>query len=414
MFELIDTQPPITIQQSEFKRLLGLPQDRELDGRILELATWAEEWYRENGKPWIYARQEDDIQLTGGDLRINSASFSPGRLSDRLGQAQSESVMLVAISAGRECEEEARKLWADGKPDEYFFLEVYGSAVVEHLVAVASFRLCEWADQHSAAILPHYSPGYPGWDIRDQTKLLELILKHQGAKFHEHLSAMETGMLQPKKSLLAVFGITNRLDLVPRLTELVPCENCSLPSCRYRRAPQKYPLPQLENVRRLQSGGNGGSVNDVSRRKFTVNPRALQKWTEERLSIESLADRSILARFRYDGTTCSNLGRPLAFEYHVKVGSQDRGYPILEAGCEPVAGNDGHTHMCEYIKNAQSLMKSITVEKPLVGKPLDDVFAWQRNYSPAGCYCTQESRDHKWGIVFEVLRYALEKRKNGG
>ena len=72
--------------------------------------------------------------------------FLPGA-ARQFNTAQVHSAVLVAVSAGRECEDEARGLWQEGKPDEYFFMEMYGSAVVEHLVAVANGRLCAWADR---------------------------------------------------------------------------------------------------------------------------------------------------------------------------------------------------------------------------------------------------------------------------
>jgi hypothetical protein len=40
---------------------------------------------------------------------------------------------------------------------------------------------------------------------------------------------------------------------------------------------------------------------------------------------------------------------------------------------------------------------------------------WKRQFSPAGCYCDSFSREHKWGLVLEVIHYALaqyEKQAN--
>ena len=48
--------------------------------------------------------------------------FVSERLQTTLQQAEAESVILVAVSAGPELEREAQKLWLEEKPDEYFFL----------------------------------------------------------------------------------------------------------------------------------------------------------------------------------------------------------------------------------------------------------------------------------------------------
>ena len=53
--------------------------------------------------------------------------------------------------------------------------------------------------------------------------------------------------------------------------------------------------------------------------------------------------------FRYEGTTCTNMGRPLQFDYRVTVGPRDEGYPIREQHCEPAAGDEGYTSMCRYL-----------------------------------------------------------------
>ena len=48
---------------------------------------------------------------------------------------------------------------------------MFGSAVVEHLTTMTGARLCAWAEGHEMAVLPHYSPGYPEWDIAQQAEL---------------------------------------------------------------------------------------------------------------------------------------------------------------------------------------------------------------------------------------------------
>jgi hypothetical protein len=69
--------------------------------------------------------------------------------------------------------------------------------------------------------------------VAQQSRLLGL-LKTAGS-LPGNLEALESGALLPKKSLLAVFGLTRQTDGVRRRTELVACESCSLPACQYRR-----------------------------------------------------------------------------------------------------------------------------------------------------------------------------------
>lgn len=418
MFELFETNPPVSVQESEYQRLLGYPQGHALEGRARELADWARRWYAENGRPWFYARQLDALELAGEKLRVAGTEFSSQQLHDQFVEAQADSVMLVAVSAGKECEEKARELWHEGKPDEYFFMEVFGSAVVEHLVTVASGRICGWADANKMAALPHYSPGYSGWDIADQVKLWNLIRQNGARHFDGRLAVMETGMLRPKKSLLAVFGITRNLEKARKLVKLIPCENCSLPDCQYRRGPYRHAPSQIEDVRALQAGAseNPGqsSFNGpvlAQNARYTINPRAREKWAHERLNLNFLPDGSVEAKFRYEGTTCVNAGRMLEFDYVVQLAPPTENFKILKMDCAPAPGDTGHQFQCAYLLDAESFMREISEERPLLGRPLNDVLNWQRAYNPSGCFCDAARREHKWGLVFEVVHYALVQRE---
>jgi hypothetical protein len=408
-FQWHDSTPSVSVQESEYKRLLGFPAAYEIEGRARELADWARDWYSKNGRPWVFARNAESLAIGGEALSVNNIQFASRRLREQLAEAHASRAALVAVSAGPECETHARQLWQEDKPDEYFFLEIYGSAVVEHLVTQTGARLCAWADEHGLAVLPHYSPGYTGWEMADQVKLLALLRQAPG--FPAPLDALETGMLRPKKSLLALFGLTDRLDLARNLATLIPCENCSFTPCQFRRAPFKRSTPQLEDVRRLQPTAASDDAHTLSQNaKYSIHPRALRKWAEQRLELKFHPDGGVDAFFRYEGTTCSNMGRPLQYDYRIRLGPPARGYPVLGAECAPAPGDVGHTFQCEYLDHPGALAKNIGAEKPLLNQPLNNVLSWPRAYSPAGCYCEAASRAHKWGLVYEVIHFALVQR----
>jgi hypothetical protein len=417
MFELTETNPPVDVPEPEYQRLLGYPKNHTLAGRSRELADAARKWFSENGRPWIYAWEIGALDLRDEKLRIAGQEFSSKPLHDSFAGAKAHSAVLVVVSAGKECEEKARLLWKELKPDEYFFMEVFGSAVVEHLVTLASGRICGWADRNKMAVLPHYSPGYSGWDIADQIKLWDLIRLNHGRGFPGELDVMETGMLRPKKSLLAVVGVTRHGEMARRFAKLIPCENCSLAGCQYRRAPYQHAPSQIEDIHRLQNFSGDNAIVPAKHSaldrnaQYTVNVRALQKWSQERLRLKILPDGLIEAHFRYEGTTCLNMGRALEFDYRVKLGVAQDDYKILETSCAPAPGDTGHTQQCEYLNNADTLMRNIATEKPLLGRPLNDVLAWARTPSPSGCFCDLERRQHKWGLVFEAIHFALLQRE---
>ncbi len=409
MIEIRDTAPDINVQAVEYIRLLGYPRGWELRDRAKELGDWAREWFATHGRPWVYAREARELVVGDNSVTIDGVQFTSTRVRDTLQSAGAYGAILLAASAGPELEEEAQTRWRDGKPDEYFFLEVYGSAVVEHLVTMAGARLCAWADGEGAAVLPHYSPGYPEWSIDEQAPLLDLIGPASLGVLP--LQALQSGMLQPKKSLLAIFGLTRHTDRVRRLTDLSPCENCSFIGCQYRRAPyrraRRASTPELPPP----TGEFDADVDPLDKHAiYSVSLKALHRWSRERLTVATRVDGTVDAVFEYEGTTCTNMGRPLKFHYHVTLGPREDGYPIREQSCGPAPGDEGYTSMCQYIRDREALMASIERERPLLGQPLDDVVRWSRPSSPAGCYCDADSRQHKWGLVLETLHYALAQQ----
>ncbi len=406
--ELLDLRPAVDVQQAEYWRLLGYPRDHQPSERALELAAWARRWYAEHGRPWVYLR-EAELRLDEETLRFDGIDFQSKVLHEHLRSTGAQRAILVAVSAGRACEEHARQLWQESKPDEYFFLEIFGSAVVEHLTATLSGRICELADRDGLAAVPHYSPGYTGWDIVDQHKFHELIVSGANETFPECLEVLSSGMLKPKKSLLAVVGLAPRARATGAVTSRVPCESCGLPNCAYRRVPYRHALAELTAF-----AAKPAEARQALRRNapYATSARALQKWSTERVRVNALREGGVEAWFRFDGTTCSNMGQPLAFDYRVALAPAEQGYTVVAAECGPAEGDAGHRRMCAYLSDPDGLMSAIANEHPLVGQPLDAVFDWQPAAAPSGCYCSANSREHKWKLALEAIHFTLA-RSNG-
>ncbi|HEY4246463.1 MAG TPA: hypothetical protein VGM64_06370 [Lacunisphaera sp.] len=404
--ETFDPSPAINVQEAEYHRLLGWPRDHAPGERARELATWARSWYAEHGRPWVYFRRVD-LQFADNALKLDGFDFNPARLRQHLRDNEATSAVLVAVSAGRECEEHARQLWNEGRPDEYFFLEIFGSAVVEDLVARLSGRLCDLAADQGLMAVPHYSPGYTGWDVADQHKLFSLITQKMSGPFPGPIDVMSSGMLRPKKSLLAVFGlapVTAKNNANARGS--TPCESCSFGPCSYRRAPYRHADRASAPTGKPEASST--LAQPLTRNaNYSVNARALRKWATERVQVDSREDGTVDATFRFDGTTCSNQGHPLAFDYRVSLSSPDEGYRILRSSCSPASGDDGYEYTCAYLQDADGFMQNVAREKPLLGQPIDEVLGWSRPAAPSGCHCTADSRAHKWGLALEAIHFAL-------
>jgi hypothetical protein len=231
-----ETLPRVEVEEAEYGRLLGLPRGFVLEEPLADLARWAREWYEANGRPWVCARQVDSLESGDGTTRVESTALSSPRLAARLEGAGATTAVVAAVGAGPEAEEEAGRLWREGHPDRYFFLEVYASAVVEALLRDLAGRLCAWADERGLAALPPYSPGYRGWPLTDQHRLLDLV-RGVHDPLPSPLEVLASGQLRPKKSQLTLFGLAPKSERTTHLADLIPCTSCDHSPCRYRRAP---------------------------------------------------------------------------------------------------------------------------------------------------------------------------------
>jgi hypothetical protein len=235
VIEILDLEPDRTVSEAEYRRLLGYPRGKAPGDRAWQLAAWARSWYSAHGRPWLYLR-EVSVEISAGELVLDGTRFASERIRRHLHDAGADRAVLFAVSAGTECEDEARSLWEAARPDEYFFLEVLGSAMVEHLVAAATSRICTFAAAEGLRATPHFSPGYPGWDVAEQPRLLALLVRGSRQPLPDRLETLPSGMLQPKKSQLGVIGLTRRSGAT---APAVPCAACSFSPCPYRRVPYR-------------------------------------------------------------------------------------------------------------------------------------------------------------------------------
>lgn len=413
--ESYDTRPTYDVSAVEYHRLLGYPPGHEPGERARELMAAAREWYARHGRPWVYLRAAA-LQVSDDHLSLNGVEFHSRRLQEHLRTHGAVSAVLLAVSAGPECEAHARQAWDEARPDEYFFLETYASAVVEDLVARSSGRICELAGQGGLMAVPHYSPGYSGWDVAEQPRLFEVITHGLSRPFPGPLDVLASGMLRPKKSLLAVCGLAPSQPRAPAAPVPTPCENCAFSPCSFRRAPYRLAVGPVSDRTPGQSQAGPtagpalvapapGPLTPAAR--YTTSTRALRKWAEERVRLRRRGDHTVEAVFRFDGTTCSNQGRPLAFDYRVSLSGPEQGYHILEADCVPAAGDEGYQFTCAYLADSDRHMLDLATRNPLLGQPLDAILTWSRASAPSGCHCTADSRLHKWGLALEAIHYAL-------
>jgi hypothetical protein len=146
--------------------------------------------------------------------------------------------------------------------------------------------------------------------------------------------------------------------------------------------------------------------------KYAYDKNTLQRWGNERMKIEIEDNGSFNAHFSFAGSTCSDLGHPLAFDFFVSLSPSTDGYKIIDSNCVPTEGDDGYKKMCSYIDKGDGHLALIQRERPELGRPLNDILEWEPTVIPAGCLCNRANRNHKWRIVLQTLHYQMVQHEN--
>jgi len=221
------------IPQEEYNRLLQLPRARDLEGDLLERANGARNWYAQHGRPFVASQFVEILEVATPLVRLsNKVALRSVRLAERLRAGEARALVVLAATAGHEVAEQISRCWAEGRPDEAYFLDRFAVAVTEQLIQWSSTFLCREVEPQQETLLPHLSPGCGNWDLNDQHKLMHLLAD---AKTEiGPLQLLPSGGLHPQHSVMAVLGVTRRRFAA---TPKDICRNCDLNPCAFRRAP---------------------------------------------------------------------------------------------------------------------------------------------------------------------------------
>ena len=392
----------IDLDPREVRRLLEWPVEKDLDERTQAHLERSRDWYHEHGRPYasrlvIGIDEFNDRQIRVGDnIELNCPP-----LATRLVDAAAGQLAVIGVSAGPEIDQRVSELWAEDAYDEAIVLNALAAATAERLMSMTVNALCHDYEPDTTAILPHYCPGYEGWELEDLPKLLALLADQTGP-----LAVNDGGMLLPQKSMLGVVGLSSDPAVLTHEGDLVPCHYCSFSPCRMRRAPydrapgHELPPPAHEPV----------TVEEprAEERKYAFNERALKKWAKRYLRLQFSDAGSIHAKFTFDGSSCSN--DPFDILYEVALEAENDAFRIAGMECRVPAGESAYDSMCEYRLIGRRFVDTIANHRPLEGSRLDDVLDWHPVVNPAGCLCETAHQDYKWRIVLQTILYELEQR----
>ena len=220
------------VQPDEYKRLLGLPRSKELEGDLLDRAQKAREWYANHGDPFVACTTVELKSISSSVVRLSEGTeLTSAQLSERLRAGEAHALVVLVATAGIAVADEVAGHWANDRPDEAFFLDRFAVAVTEQLIQWSSAFLCRASEPSKETLLPHLSPGCGHWDLADQHRLMALLTNDAQLG---PLKLLPSGALHPQHSIIAALGVTHRkFSATPRDI----CRTCDLDPCAFRRAP---------------------------------------------------------------------------------------------------------------------------------------------------------------------------------
>lgn len=388
----------IKVKDSELHRLLGYPSNHEISEAAKELITWAAEWYDEYGKPWMTRIEVDVYFDQDAQMGLDDVSVSSEEVTRRFSLAGVEKGFVIAASGGIEADQEIKRLWKEGYVDQYYFLEMYSTAVVEELILSAAADVCAEADGSDYFVLPRYSPGYSGWDLSCQKDLYK-VLDRNDPHFRSQIGIMPSGMLYPKKSQFSFVALTKQNTTSSKSALQSPCQTCSFSPCQYRREPYEASGKDYSISRKKPI-----SLDSIS---YDFNEAVLNKWCDKRLKIYRKESGVVHARFEASGSTCENMGWPLSFLFTLILKPADDGYVVDNASVSHNDEKEGYSNMCQYAGEDNEFMESLTALQDFQGKSLGQLIKEYRNNPPAGCLCNEEGRKYFWNIALQTTHYYL-------
>jgi len=214
----------ISVADERFFRRLGYPSDYDPPMHVEEIMDWTRAWYSEHGNPWV-GFTELTIRLEEEKLFFNNVLIVSPKLFKRYKKHSVQKAILVASTAGNHADVKCKELWAEDITDQSFFLDAYAASFAEALIAHAAQAIKEWASKKGLQTLSRYSPGYPGWALQEQQKLIQLV---QNQHNNIPIQINESSILSPQKSQLSVIGLYQGAE--EKIIEPA-CKNCSLLDC---------------------------------------------------------------------------------------------------------------------------------------------------------------------------------------
>ncbi len=154
-----------------------------------------------------------------GDVEFDTKSIVT-RHMDRSGI-----IAVFACTAGAEISALASEYNKNGHTVHAYIADSLGSIMVERAMDLIQEQLKTGMEEKGLRITNRYSPGYCGWEIKEQEKLFSLLPDHFCG-----ISLTDSMLMKPIKSVSGIIGIGKEV-----IYDHYTCNYCKDINCLYRR-----------------------------------------------------------------------------------------------------------------------------------------------------------------------------------
>ncbi len=161
---------------------------------------------------------KDKNRILVNDLDFQSGKIITGSLR------KSEKIAFFMMTAGQGIESWSREKTRSGDPLLGYIIDLLGSEVVESAMDLMQDEIEVEMETQGYHITNRYSPGYCGWQVKEQQKLFSLFPENFCG-----ISLSESSLMIPIKSVSGIIGIGREVRKMA-----YSCKICDVKNCIYR------------------------------------------------------------------------------------------------------------------------------------------------------------------------------------
>jgi len=164
-------------------------------------------------------REVDALKANAKEIILDGIAFASGPIIGSYLNGMTSAYVFIA-TAGRECADEMMNIKKENDLMLDFIADSIGSVLAEISVSRLETELA-----HNATVSLPYSPGYCGWDVREQKKFFSLFPDEPCG-----VTVNDSCLMTPEKSISGFFALGKELVRKP-----YHCKTCRNINCYKRR-----------------------------------------------------------------------------------------------------------------------------------------------------------------------------------